>query len=47
MSIHVSITRRADPGDTDGPKITPDEWLAVASGEPYDAHGNSAGFLAG
>jgi hypothetical protein len=31
MSIHVSITRRAEPDDADGPTISPAEWLAVVS----------------
>jgi len=34
VSIHVSISRRAEPLDEGGPKISSDDWIQVISGEP-------------
>ena len=34
MSISVSISRRAEPLDEEGPEISASEWLAVVSAEP-------------
>lgn len=34
MSISVSISRRADPLDEEGPEISADEWLAAVSAAP-------------
>lgn len=34
MSIYVSISRRADPLDDDGPAITAEEWLRCVGEEP-------------
>ena len=34
MGYDVHITRSEDWSDTEGPKITPDEWLAVIQNDP-------------
>ncbi|HEX3504640.1 MAG TPA: hypothetical protein VHU22_14715 [Xanthobacteraceae bacterium] len=34
MSIYVYVTRRADPLDDTGPKITRDEWLQLIAEDP-------------
>ena len=48
MSIYVSISRRAEPLEDDGPQITAEEWLEVVSSEsdfrlPQGAEGEWVG----